>query len=319
MIAVIGAGIAGLAAAATLRDAGHTVRVLEKSRGLGGRLATRRGPQGRFDHGAQYASVRDPAFAAYADRAREAGACADWDIDGSKTRRIVGLPGMSGLVAPLAEGLDIVRERRVTGLAREAKGIRLAFEDGGSSARFASVVCAVPAPQAQALLEPHGAPFDRLGEAVVAPCWSLMLTFEGRPDLPKTKRFDGAGPLGWLASESAKPGRRDDREAGERWVVHAAPDWSRRHLEDAPDAVAEALLAALADEAGAALPDIAHRAAHRWRYAQVETALGTPCLLSEDGRLGYCGDACLGGRVEAAYLSGVALGRTMSARMVNTR
>ena len=41
-IAVIGAGIAGLVCAQQLSQAGYSVVVVEKSRGLGGRLATRR-------------------------------------------------------------------------------------------------------------------------------------------------------------------------------------------------------------------------------------------------------------------------------------
>ena len=61
-IAVIGAGIAGVAGARALADAGHQVRVFEKSRSPGGRMATRRTVHGSFDHGAQYFTVRDPGF-----------------------------------------------------------------------------------------------------------------------------------------------------------------------------------------------------------------------------------------------------------------
>ena len=61
-IAVIGAGIAGIACARTLVQAGHRTSVFEKSAGLGGRMATRSSPFGGFDHGAQYFTVRDPRF-----------------------------------------------------------------------------------------------------------------------------------------------------------------------------------------------------------------------------------------------------------------
>ena len=59
---VIGAGIAGLIAARALRAAGHRVLVLDKGRGVGGRMATRRIEGGVFDHGAQFVTVRDPRF-----------------------------------------------------------------------------------------------------------------------------------------------------------------------------------------------------------------------------------------------------------------
>jgi renalase len=61
-IAVIGAGMAAITCARTLVQAGHQVTVFEKSRGLGGRMATRSSPFGTFDHGAQYFTVRDARF-----------------------------------------------------------------------------------------------------------------------------------------------------------------------------------------------------------------------------------------------------------------
>ena len=41
-VAIIGAGIAGIACARLLTDAGHSVRMFDKSGGIGGRMATRR-------------------------------------------------------------------------------------------------------------------------------------------------------------------------------------------------------------------------------------------------------------------------------------
>ena len=61
-IAVIGAGIAGMACARTLAQAGHKVSVFEKSRGAGGRMSTKGTEFGGFDHGAQYFTVRDARF-----------------------------------------------------------------------------------------------------------------------------------------------------------------------------------------------------------------------------------------------------------------
>ena len=62
-VAVIGAGMAGVACARTLAQAGWHVTLLEKSRGYGGRMATRQTEFGGFDHGAQYFTVRDERFA----------------------------------------------------------------------------------------------------------------------------------------------------------------------------------------------------------------------------------------------------------------
>ena len=61
-IAIVGAGIAGLAAGRVLHDAGHRVQVFDKSRSTGGRLCTRRGEGWQADHGAQYFTARHPDF-----------------------------------------------------------------------------------------------------------------------------------------------------------------------------------------------------------------------------------------------------------------
>ncbi|OYX00993.1 MAG: deoxyribodipyrimidine photolyase, partial [Caulobacter vibrioides] len=81
-IAIIGAGMAGLSCAQALSAAGHAVQVLDKGRGPGGRMSTRRikTPQGQvsFDHGAQFFTVRDPEFAARAAAWQAAGVAAPW-------------------------------------------------------------------------------------------------------------------------------------------------------------------------------------------------------------------------------------------------
>ena len=61
-VAVVGAGMAGVVCARTLVQAGHRVTLLEKSRGLGGRMSTRHTEFGGFDHGSQYFTVRDARF-----------------------------------------------------------------------------------------------------------------------------------------------------------------------------------------------------------------------------------------------------------------
>ena len=54
-LVVIGAGMAGLTVARGAVEAGLAVQMIDKGRGLGGRLATRRAEGGlRFDHGAHY-------------------------------------------------------------------------------------------------------------------------------------------------------------------------------------------------------------------------------------------------------------------------
>jgi hypothetical protein len=106
-------------------------------------------------------------------------------------------------------------------------------------------------------------------------------------------------------------------------VLLAGAEWTAAHLEDAPSAVAEALLAALADTCGALgvdLPRPEYAAAHRWRHALPARDGGASSAFDGPLRLGMAGDWMRGPRVEDAYLSGVALaGRVLGASVRASR
>jgi renalase len=313
-VAVIGAGMAGAACARGLTDRGHVARVLDKGRAVGGRMAQRRVGGAVFDHGAQYLTVRDPAFAAAAEGWRAAGALAPWPgvTGGDGTPAEVGVPAMSAPAKLLLAGLEVAVARRVVALRREPDGRwTLRDEAGGEAGPFDAVALAVPAPQAADLLatDPAAARLrDALSGVVIEPCWSALLALPApfRPEVTGERLADET--LAWVARTTSKPGRG----GAEAWTLHATPAWSRRHLELTPDEVAPLLAAALARILGPP-PEATHLAAHRWRYALASRPLGEPCLFDADLGLGLCGDWCLGPRVEAAFLSGAALAERMAA------
>lgn len=307
-ISVIGAGMAGLAAARRLARAGADVTVFEKSRGIGGRLATRRLEGGlAVDHGAQYVTAREPGFRAFVARARVDGTVADWQPRGQDGDDdwLVGLPGMNGLVRDLAEAVRIVLSHRVTAIEDLGHDLRLRLEDGRVAGPFQRVVVAVPAPQAAALL-PEEAAFAGLSRVVMAPSWTLCVDpgsgFDPGFDV---RRPDG--PLSWIARTASRPGRN-----GDLWIAQASPAWSRTFLEAAEAEVASLLGEAFRHAAGAG--SVRPVFVHRWRHALVESAAGEAFLLSADGRVGACGDWAVAPRVESAWASGDALAAALIAR-----
>lgn len=295
--------------------AGAAVRLYDKGRGAGGRLATRRVAGLQFDHGAQYLTARGPGFAA---ALAEAGAAPWGEATGGQPTRWVGTPGMSALPRALAAGLDLRGGRHVGAIAGrpgawvvhhwDATLVRpgrplpdAAPEQDGP---FDAVLVTLPPAQAAPLVAgpAPGLP-PRLAPVRIAPCWTVLAAFGAALPLPDSLR-PAEGPIGWAARDSSKPGRDAGREC---WVIQAAPGWSRTHLEAEAAAIPPALLAALAGLAGAGLPVPSYAAAHRWRYSLVEVPLGEPCLWDPAARIGLAGDWCLGGRAEAAFDSGTAL------------
>jgi len=312
-IAIVGAGLAGLACARRLEQAGHAVRLFEKSRTAGGRMATRRSEEAAWDHGAQYFTVSGPAFGALVEEARHAGNVAAWAPrwpGGEQEQRElwVGVPGIAALPRWMAASLDLRPGTRIVALHRRGGAWVLADDAGGTHEAFDAVVLALPAPQALPLVGDRPALAGRLAAVAMAPCWALMVAFERRLEVPLDADWSPDPVLPWLARNSAKP-RRSGLDA---WVLHADADWSSRHLEADAPTVRRALLERFAQRVGTELPPVAVTEAHRWRYARVTAPLGEPCLFDPAEGLGLCGDWCLDARVEAAFESGDALGRRMA-------
>jgi renalase len=322
-VLVIGAGIAGLAAARELQRAGRSVVVLEKSRGLGGRAATRTVHGARVDHGAQFLTVRDPRFqrevaswladgtlVPWADGVVTWTAGAGWHHPDPRAHpRYASPEGMSALGRRLAEGLEVVREARAQAVRFEGDAWRVEVAGGGLR-RARRLLLTAPVPQALDLLAGVDLPAATRGalEAVAyAPCYAVMAGYADAtpPDWPGV-RLSEHPDLAWVAHDSHK--RR--APSGTTLVFHATPAFSRRRWDDPPEAVIADLL-----EAASVVVPFAPRPTwtdhQRWRYAQTERHHPEAALHLADG-LFLAGDGFGGegsGRIESAYLSGLAAAR----------
>lgn len=308
-VAVIGAGIAGVACARALAASGFACAVFEKSRGAGGRAATRRLDGASFDHGAPFIGPPEPGQDVPLEAWLASGLVASWRPAGGADARLLAVPAMSSLAGALVVGLEVRTGVRVGGIERQGDAWRLADDAGNDLGGFDAVVVAVPAPQAAPLLA--GAPDLAARAALVrfAPRWVAMFAFERPLRFARDVDEPGDDTLALLVRDSAKPGR----PPGERWVVHATASWSAVHLEDDADAVARALLEAFRVRTGGAAAEPTLTLAHRWRHAEPATTVGAPFLLAPRAALGACGDWCAGGRIAGAWTSGSALATALVA------
>lgn len=308
--AVIGAGWAGLTAARVIVGAGREVVVLEKSRGPGGRSATRRSDGARFDHGAQYFTARSAAFGRQLQQWRDAGLVQPWrprlavigdksaHHDPEETSRFVAVPGMNAVCRHMAADLDCRFEQRVVA-ARFDRHWWLELESGDRLQARRLLITAPPA-QAAALLGESDRLHESLAGIAFNPCIAGMLTFEK----PFDPGFDAAfvnrpGALSWIARNSSKPDRK-----GNDWVLHATAEWSQAQLEAPVDQQARQLAEAFGDLLGEPLPATSGCTAHRWRYAQARDPLERGMIEDKDRRLAIAGDWLSGSRIEGAWTSG---------------
>ena len=318
---IVGAGIAGLMAARRLSRAGWRVTVIDKGRGLGGRMANRRIGEGRFDHGAQFFTTRDPRFSRYVAKWVANGQATLWydreasAPDSPPGGHYVGLPAMTAIGKQLAEGLNPVRGRRVTGLASNGGNWTVA-DDAGATYEGRWVVLTAPVPQALDLIDRNGVELPASDRAQLncidyEKCIAVMGALSGPSGLPEPGllRLDKAEPLALVADNQRK--RVSPVPAV---TLHSGPRFAESHF-DVPDQEKIAVLLKAAEPF--LRSPAAQTQAHRWGFAKPLQVHPQDHYCCPRIRIALAGDGFGGGRVEGAALSGLAAADSLIAREKN--
>ncbi|MGC1480535.1 MAG: FAD-dependent oxidoreductase [Chthoniobacterales bacterium] len=304
-VAVIGAGVSGLACAKVLASAGTEVVVFEKSRSLGGRCSSRRWEGCVFDHGAQFFTARDESFRAWlgelGDRVRAVdGEVVDASNNevGSGSRRYYHVEGNNRLGRELAAGLEVRSETLIERVGRGSDSCR--WEVGGEN--FDGVVSCAPWPQTAAMLgiEPGPSPYER--NLTAAFLYDTEWSGRAREIYAVSDR--SGAELAWSACENHKVGRVPDGRT--LFVVQSSADFSVKFFDAEREAWADRLQVDLERRWGL---DAARRLGvftHRWGFSRRVADVGAVDLPDS---FYVCGDSWSESRIEDAWLSGRAVAR----------
>ncbi len=326
-IAIIGGGVAGTALAMLLQDKAAVI-VLEKSRGLGGRMAHRRAGPLAFDHGAAYMTIRDPNVAERLAPYLASGLLQPWPlhpvtftVDSKPMPRE--LRGESFAVSGAANALvktlavehcqkvDFRLETTAKTLSSHAHGGWQIATDHGDDIYADWVISTAPAPQTAALMPDEVSFASDLAQVKMQACFTMMLGFDHIFPLDWDAGWAAAdSPVGFVADNRQKPDRQLNQTA---LTIHAGNAWSDQHFDKTLDDVQHQMTRALLEITGIDAAAASHMALHRWRYANAVTSAGQSCLIDRSKGLAAAGDWCLGGRVENAFLSASALAREITA------
>ena len=327
-IAIIGTGLAGLVCADRLSP-DFEISLFDKSRGMSGRLSTRRAQSGEtvfaFDHGAQYFSARSVAFKNWLEPLEAKGHVRRWQP------RMVNISATGSAPRPTSEKFVFSPSMNSVGKVKFSVSAHkqlyldtpVAAIDGAPGAwrlncgesffgPFEHVVLAVPAPQALALLPPNADFVGRVQDVQMLGCHTLMLGYLPQKDIAADWHcafFDDA-LLGFAAFNCRKP----DRNGGTSLVVQTRHDWSQAHIEDELEGVAELMAHRFKDLTGLSPAAGGYYRLHRWRYASVEQPAGAKYLHDDALKLSATGDWCLGSKVEDAFTSGYCLAEKLNAQ-----
>ena len=321
---IVGAGMAGLAAARIFQSHGLNFAVFDKGRGAGGRLATRwseneMGERAFYDHGAQFFTVRDASFQAQVDEWLARGLVKEWargfaDASGRPQPdghpRYCAVNGMNSLARDLAQGLAVTTNAQVASVSPFENGWRVTMASGESHTS-ASVLLTPPAEQSLALLD---AGATRLADETRAalerisydPCFAVLVELDAPSRLPEPGAIQLRGePLMWIGDNHRK-GISPDAFAV---TLHAGPEFTREHWDAPHELIANRLLHAANDWLRA---PVKRWQVHRWRYSQPARTHPEACLFTDNpAPLVFAGDAFGAPRVEGAFLSGRAAAQAL--------
>jgi renalase len=319
-VGIVGAGIAGLSAARCLHQWGHQVVVFEKSKGVGGRVATRRKDGFTWDTGAT----------SFAPRGRAIEKTIIEELDTSELIRLEKaiyvhqnlrvMPGDNRKAATryvyrkgnttfpklLAKDLDVRTETTVTELER----IRDQYVIHGEE--FDGLILTPPIPQSSLLL--WGMRESRpTANARYRSCLSVNLGFlEPLPDLPYHALLDPeqTHPLNWLSLESVKSPDRTP-PGGSAFSAQFGPLYSFEHWNESDESLIQTTCAFLKVLFGPKFGNPASSHVMRWKYSQPEGLASFDLVNPVGSSLILASDGLIGGRVEEAFDAGVQAARRL--------
>ena len=316
-IAIIGAGIAGLNLARLLGD----VIVFEKSNKLGGRLSTLNEQGFSFDHGAQFFTAKNPAFQTFVKELELHHAAEEWnarfvelkfgEIQSERTwdrdfPHYVGSPSMNSIAQYLAQNIDIRFNQTITGI-KKIKANWLLETANSEIGPFDWLIIAIPAEQANDLLPKNLSPKMMLQDVKMQPCFTLMLGYEIENFFDWDAAFVSDSILSWVSVNSSKPNRGKPLSI----IAMSTNEWANQNLSKSDSIIINEMLNELAKISGKTLNESSFIKLKRWKYANASRQEKALEIIDYPLKLAFCGDWCISGRIESAFMSSLNLANTL--------
>jgi predicted NAD/FAD-dependent oxidoreductase len=317
--AIIGAGLSGITLAQLLKQHGQ-VDIFEKSKHVGGRMASITPDSYSFDFGTQFFKIKHDGFMSELKPLIHNGTLKHWDgrfVEfnqavitnqrhwDEKMPHYVGSPTMNHIPRSLADGLNIHFETAIKRIQRQELWY-LTDQNNQAHGPYDWVISTCPAPQASDIMPQefiHHAVFDQIQ---MQSCFSLMLGFRQQHDIGFDAALIKGADISWISVNSSKPNRPNSLCL----LVHATNKWSDQHFEQDREVTKQHLLSETQKHISLDVMQHDFCALHAWRYANMKKN-PLQLLVDKNNQLAACGDWCLQGRIESAFISAVHTAETI--------
>jgi len=293
------------------------VIVFEKSNKLGGRLSTLNEQGFSFDHGAQFFTAKNPVFQTFVKELELHHAAEQWnakfvelkfgEIQSERTwdkdfPHYVGSPGMNSMAQYLAQNIDVRFNQTITGIKKN-KANWLLETANSEIGPFDWLIIAIPVEQANDLLPKNLSPKMMLQDVKMQPCFTLMLGYEIENFFDWDAAFVSDSILSWVSVNSSKPNRGKPLSI----IAMSTNEWANQNLSKSDSIIINEMLNELAKISGKTLNEASFIKLKRWRYANASKQEQALEIVDYPLKLAFCGDWCISGRIESAFMSSLNL------------
>tara|TARA_A100001011_G_C14285741_1_gene833611 strand:+ start:1396 stop:2379 length:984 start_codon:yes stop_codon:yes gene_type:complete len=312
-IAVIGAGLTGITISSLLKKK-VKLCIFEKSRGVGGRIATRRAEPYQFNHGAQYFKIENKEFKDFLNPLIRNNIIKPWKanhieienklvikrIKINNNKYFAGFPAMNSIVKYLATNDFFIKlSCKIVKIEQALNKWYIIDSDSACYGPYDWIIFTIPPNQVSEILCKKFKYLDIIKTIKMKSCFSLML---GYNEIKKFN-FDTAlfldEDIQWLSNNRKY---FKDREYN-NLLINSSYNFAKKNINSCKEKISDYLLNKASDILNYKFNNYDHMALHFWKYATSENRNDYGSFIDANSKIIVCGDWCMNGKVEGAFLS----------------
>ena len=312
-IAVIGAGLSGITFASMIKEKSN-IKIFEKSKGVGGRMSTRKDLPFIFDHGAQFFEIKNTAFMNFVSELFTKKIIRPWNfklayfeknnlkkikILQNKDNFFVGVPNMDSIVKYLSKDQNVILETKIERTEKLKDKWYLYDQKKKTHGPYDWVILTLPAQQSLELITKKISFYSQIKKIKMIGCFSLMIGMKKSLNLNYDAALIQNNDIRWLAVNNSKP----CRFGGQSLLINSSFQYTAKNVNSPRNKVMQHLLSAASNLISYELSNSIFIKLHKWRYVEAITSPDENYFIDHNEKIAVCGDWLINSRVEGAFLS----------------